>query len=619
MGSERSFSTDENTNPQDLKKCPQNYKPWIWTLVVMAAITTGWAVYDGFQKGGYFSNAFNRGGEATQEWNSRKFATQSAMQSPIAPEQARGLQTSYHTIIDSVRPAVITIDAVGNTPTVAGVNPPDMQAEIPVAGFNRIGSGVIIEPRGYVLSSYHVIAGAEALKATVYGPGGALQYSLKLVKADIASDLALLRIQGGGPFPFATLGDSDAARTGDMILTMGNPFGFDQTVTSGMISSRNRTLKIENVVYENLIQTDSPINRGSSGGPLVNVKGEAIGINTAIFAPTGVFNGIGFAIPINRASELVGGVVDFNNTAPDVGTGQLAAWARCGRQVGNSFRLPDGQVITPPHTFKGNCVDCHPQLFGQAGAGNGQGPGQGLGRGLGQGLGRGNVLSNPAPANQVGLRNGTGPGCLPVAGTPATAEPYLGIELVEVDSVIARQFNMVQPEGVLVNNVHAGGPAETSGLQRGDVIIRVAGRKIKNSNDLNQILARQKIGSKVELVVVRNGSRQTVKLKTGAVPFVAAPKPQVRQATEFEWLGAEMTPLSPALTPYLKNGVYVAESGGILLLAGLKTSDVIVGISGKKVADMNTFIQLTKTVNAKSGFMLDVIRAGNPLYITVKV
>jgi S1-C subfamily serine protease len=405
-----------------------------------------------------------------------------------------------------------------------------------------------------------------------------------------------------------------------MILTMGNPFGFDQTVTSGMISSRNRTLKIENVVYENLIQTDSPINRGSSGGPLVNVKGEVIGINTAIFAPTGVFNGIGFAIPINRAAELVGGVIDFNNTAPDVGTGQLAAWARCGRQVGNSFKLPDGQIITPPHPFKGNCIDCHPQLAGQAGPGNGQGPGQGLGRGLGQGLGRGNGLNNPAPANQVGLRNGTGPGCLPVAGTPATTEPYLGIELVEVNSIIARQFNMVQPEGVLVNNVHAGGPAETSGLQRGDVIIRVAGRKIQNSNDLNQILAGQKIGSKVELVVLRNGSRQTVKVKTGtAPPSMTDQAPPARQTAEFEWMGGEMTPLSPALTPYLKYGVYVAESGGILLQSGLKTGDVIVGIDGKQVADMNGFIPLTKAVNAKRGFILDVIRAGNPLYITVKV
>ncbi len=618
------MATDKNSDSagsklqQPISKCPQNYKPWIWTLVVMAAITTAWAVYEGFQKDGYFTNAFNRGGDSSgkpQGWNSKKFA----MQSALAPEQAKGLQTSYHTIIDSVRPAVITIDAVGNTPVAGVTPPPEIEAEIPVAAFSRIGSGVIIEPRGYVLSSYHVIAGAQALKATVYGPGGALQYPLKLVKADMGSDLALLRIQGTGPFPFATLGDSDAARTGDMILTMGNPFGFDQTVTSGMISSRNRTLKIEGVVYENLIQTDSPINRGSSGGPLVSVKGEVIGINTAIFAPTGVFNGIGFAIPINRASELVGGVIDFNNTAPDVGTGQLAAWARCGRQIGNTFRLPSGQTIVAPHPFRGNCVDCHPQLFGQTGPGNGQGPGLGNGSGQGQGLRQGNGLGNPAPANQIGLRNGTGPAYLPVAATTATVGPYLGIELLEVDDIVARQFNMVLPEGVLVNNVKAGSPADTAGLRRGDIIIRAAGRKIQDIKGFNQVLAGQKTGSKFDLVVLRNNTRQTLKIQTGVGVPTLAPAAQVRQQAEFEWLGAEMTPLSPALAPYQKNGVYVSDTGGILRLSGLKVGDIIVGVDGRQAADMNTFIQLTKRVDTKMGFMLDVIRAGNPLYLTVKV
>ncbi|HIJ81799.1 MAG TPA: hypothetical protein HPP76_08835, partial [Desulfuromonadales bacterium] len=197
MATDKNSSSAGGSLQQPINKCPQNYKPWIWTLVVMAAITTAWAVYEGFQKDGYFTNAFNRGQNKAPEWGSKKFALQSA---GVAPEQVKGLQTSYHSIIDSVRPAVITIDAVGNT-QVAGTLPPEIEPEIPVAAFARVGSGVIIEPRGYVLSSYHVIAGSESLKATVYGPGGALQYPIKLVKADIRSDLALLRIQGPGPFP----------------------------------------------------------------------------------------------------------------------------------------------------------------------------------------------------------------------------------------------------------------------------------------------------------------------------------------------------------------------------------------------------------------------------------
>ncbi len=591
------MATDKNSDSagsklqQPISKCPQNYKPWIWTLVVMAAITTAWAVYEGFQKDGYFTNAFNRGGDSSgkpQGWNSKKFA----MQSALAPEQAKGLQTSYHTIIDSVRPAVITIDAVGNTPVAGVTPPPEIEAEIPVAAFSRIGSGVIIEPRGYVLSSYHVIAGAQALKATVYGPGGALQYPLKLVKADMGSDLALLRIQGTGPFPFATLGDSDAARTGDMILTMGNPFGFDQTVTSGMISSRNRTLKIEGVVYENLIQTDSPINRGSSGGPLVSVKGEVIGINTAIFAPTGVFNGIGFAIPINRASELVGGVIDFNNTAPDVGTGQLAAWARCGRQIGNTFRLPSGQTIVAPHPFRGNCVDCHPQLLSQTAPG----------------------VNNVAQ----GTKQGTVRVALP-GQKVATTEPTLGVALLNVDEINARQLNIVVPEGALVNNVVPGGPAEAAGLQRGDVLLRIDGRKIRDIETITDFIAAQKVGKRFEIVYLRNGSRQTTKIKTGVKSVAAAvAAPPVRQPGEFEWKGGDFTPLSPALTPYVKNGVYVADIEGVMALAGLKVGDIIVGVDGKPVTDLNSFMVIAKTLDLKKGFMLDVVRAGNPLYITVK-
>ena len=604
---DKNFDDAVITTQQALKKCPQNYKPWIWTLVVMATITAAWAVYEGFQQGGNFLGVFSQGDDSSRhESNSNNFAIQSA----TAPEQVKGLQTSYHSIIDSVRPAVITIDALGDTPET-GVSPPAAQADIPVAAFNRIGSGVIIDPRGYVLSSYHIVAGADMLKATVYSPGGALQYPLKLVKADKGSDLALLRIQAGGLFPSAPLGDSDTASTGDMVLTLGNPFGFDQTVTAGIISNRNRTLTLEGTVYENLIQTDASINKGSSGGPLVSVKGEVIGINTAIFSPTGVFNGIGFAIPINRASELVGGVVDFNNSQPDVATGQLAAWARCGRQVGNTFRQPDGQIITPPHPYRGVCVDCHPQLFSRLGQGNGQGMGQGQGNGR-RGIG------NVAPAKQVGLNNGTGPGCLPVAGTTAAVEPYLGIELLEVNEIVARQFNLVHPEGVLVNSVRNEGPAGISGLQRGDIIIRAAGRKILNINSFNRILAGRNIGSTFDLVVLRKGSRQTISLKTGVRPPSAELVVPLRQKAEFEWLGAEMTPLSPALAPYQNNGVFVSETGGILSLSGLKAGDIIVGLNGKQVTDMNTFIQLTKTADTKKGFMLDIVRSGIPLYLAIK-
>ncbi|MEI6704852.1 MAG: trypsin-like peptidase domain-containing protein, partial [Deltaproteobacteria bacterium] len=424
-----------------------------------------------------------------------------------APGAVGEVQTSYHGLIDAVRPAVVSIAAaMRNVPNVAtqGMNDP-FPADV---AFNRIGSGVIIDPRGYLLSSYHVIAGAEALKATVYGPGGATEYPLKMVKGDLRTDMALLRIQGSGPFPHASLGNSDAARTGDMVLTIGSPFGFEQTVTSGMISSRNRTLQIGDTVYENLIQTDSAINSGSSGGPMLNVTGEVIGINTAIFAPTGVFNGIGFAIPINRAAELVGGVIDFNNTAPGAAGGQLVAWSSQGRQVGNNYRLPNGQTVIAPHGPLGACVDCHPQLFEQqapaatpaafiAPSGMPYGPGSGRGGGF---YGRGQMQG--APYYGAGQQM-------------AYNEPIMGVNLIDVDDIICRQAQMLHPEGVLVTIVTPGGPAAAAGVQRGDILVRISGRKILNIADLNTLLSAQKIGSRFELVYLRNGSRQAVRIRTG--------------------------------------------------------------------------------------------------------
>jgi len=364
-------------------------------------------------------------------------------------------------------------------------------------------------------------------------------------------------------------------------------------MTSGMVSSRNRTITIGGTVYENLLQTDAPINKGSSGGPLVNAKGEVVGINTAIFAPTGVFNGIGFAIPINRAAELVGGVVDFKNLPGDVAQGQLAAWTRGGRQSGNSFRLPNGQILTPPHTYRGRCCDCHPQLLNQI-AVIPNGPGMGMGGGLGAGIQ--NVAAGPKVAE---------------------VEPFLGLTLVEVDDVIARQFNMIHPEGVLVNSAMSGMPADTAGLQRGDILIRIDGRKIQNLAGLKEYIAKQKVGHKVDVVYLRDGSRNSAKIKTGVMPTLP-PTLQARQGPEFEWIGADIVPLLPALSPYEKTGVYVADVEGVLAVSGVKVGDIIKGINGTPVLDIDEFVKLAKKADVKRGFLLDIIRSGKPMYISVK-
>jgi S1-C subfamily serine protease len=607
----------------------------------MALITIVWALYEGSQQEGYVNNFLTKGQYAKGQGTS--VATQVAGgQYAIPAAQATGavgdVQTSYHSIIDMVRPAVVSIDAaMKNAPTAA--NQAAIIEPLPTdIAYNKIGSGVIIDPRGYVLSSYHVIAGAEALKATVYGAGGASEYPLKMVKADLRTDMALLRIQGTGPFPYAVLGNSDAARTGDMVLTIGSPFGFEQTVTSGMISSRNRTLQVGDTVYENLIQTDSAINRGSSGGPMLNVRGEVIGVNTAIYAPTGVFNGLGFAIPINRAAELVGGVIDFNNMTPGAAAGQLVAWTSQGRQVGNAFRLPNGQMITPPHPSRGSCLDCHPQLFEQFATGGVPANADPL---LQQQNGLHIATGNGVPANadpfmqqnglHIGAGAGRGKGLFgrsnggPVTGTRPVngaaqqvtyVEPLMGVGLVDVDDIICRQAKMLHPEGVLVTGVIAGSPADLAGVQRGDILVRIAGRKILNIASLNKLLSSQNIGRKFEVVYIRNASRMTAKIKTG---IKNQAKQVQQQAGIYQWpLGASITPLLPSAATMAKTGVYVQNAGGILAANGLRSGDIIKGINGTPVEGLESFVKQSKKVDIKKGFVLDVIRSGNSIYLTVK-
>ena len=549
MSSHRKAERDASDVVPPAAVCTRNYKPWIMALVAMSIATIVWALYEGSQHDEYINAFISRKGGVAQSTTQAAPGTASIPAVQVAAVVGT-VQMSYHQLIDSVRPAVVSIEAAVPSAQTApgqagtGLFPADI-------AFNRIGSGFIIDSRGYVLSSYHVIVGAEALKATLYGTGGAMAYPLKLVKGDLRSDLALLRIQGSGPFPTAPLGNSDAVRTGDMVLTIGSPFGLEQTVTSGMISSRNRTLQMGDVVYENLFQTDSAINSGSSGGPMLNIKGEVIGINTAILAPTGVFNGVGFATPINRAAGLVGGVIDFNNSAPGAVAGQLVAWASQGRQVGNNYRLPNGQTVVAPHGPLGACVDCHPQLFEQQGGTTGQqvalgGEGRLVGnsyllpngmtvkpphtlRGLCTNCHQLSFLEQMAKTQSAvpaawafggpgGVRGG-GRGLMqntPYRGAGqgmVVNEPTLGVALIDVDDIICRQAQMLHPEGVYVTNVMAGGPAATAGIQPGDILLRLTGKKIRDSNSLVTLLASQNTVRRFELVYLRNGSRQTARIK----------------------------------------------------------------------------------------------------------
>jgi serine protease Do len=213
----------------------------------------------------------------------------------------------------------------------------------------------------------------------------------------------------------------------------------------------------------------------------------------------------------------------------------------------------------------------------------------------------------------------------PIAGQGAvTSDPYLGATLLDVDAVIAKQFNLAHAGGVLVDRVMPGTPAEAAGIQRGDIILRLDGRRIENINEMEKILGAKKPGAAAELAMMSNGSRKVVKVRfdqsPAAVPPAIGPAqgPQARQPAEFGWLGAEITPLIPAVQGFVNSGVYVAETGGVLRAAGVLNGDVIKSVNNHAVADMTIFMRIANKVNIKDGVLLDIIRGGNPMYITVK-
>jgi len=171
---------------------------------------------------------------------------------------------------------------------------------VPVEG---AGSGFVIDPRGYILTNFHVVQGAQAISVTL---GDRSHYDAKFIGADERNDIALVKVDPKDrKLPALAMGDSDSLQVGQRVLAIGNPFGFQSTLTTGVVSALGRTVQTsQSTSIDSAIQTDAAINQGNSGGPLLNSHGDVIGINSAIYTPSGTTAGIGFAIPINTAKQI---------------------------------------------------------------------------------------------------------------------------------------------------------------------------------------------------------------------------------------------------------------------------------------------------------------------------
>jgi S1-C subfamily serine protease len=179
---------------------------------------------------------------------------------------------------------------------------------VPVEG---AGSGFVIDPKGYILTNYHVVADAEKIEVLLGDQHAQSRYAAKFIGADQRNDVALLKIDPkGAQLTALPLGDSSTLQVGQKLLAIGNPFGFQSTLTTGVVSALGRTVQTSQTTFiEDAIQTDASINRGNSGGPLLDTRGQVIGINSAIYSPTGTAAGVGFAIPINLARRIANDLI----------------------------------------------------------------------------------------------------------------------------------------------------------------------------------------------------------------------------------------------------------------------------------------------------------------------
>ncbi len=218
----------------------------------------------------------------------------------LSPIPLENIQELLNNIAAMVKPSVVHIEVVRPDPLGGS------------ARVESIGSGIIVDRRGYVLTNYHVLDEALRIVLTAYTKAGPVTYEGKLVHSDAGSDLAVVQILGDTDFPVAKLGGSSALEVGDWVLAIGSPLELAQTISFGIISALRETVRIGDTTYVDMIQTDAHINRGNSGGPLVNIYGEVIGINTAIYTPNGDFTGVGFAIPADHAKTIL----DELNIAP---------------------------------------------------------------------------------------------------------------------------------------------------------------------------------------------------------------------------------------------------------------------------------------------------------------
>ena len=574
---------------------------------------------------------------------------------------------SFSRVTQFLMPSIVNVSATRSgvvapaNPTTGAPGNGGLRFSDPFSGqaFESVGSGIIVTVDGYILTNHHVVEKASEIHVTVFDQTGATKrYHAELIRSSARVELALLKIDPVVPLTPAPLGDSGKVMIGDPVIAIGSPFGLDQTVSQGIISGHRNSVTIEGVVHKGLLQTDAAINRGNSGGPLVNGSGEVIGVNTAIYTPNGAFAGIGFAVPMNRAREFLEDLI----TLPRIrvrGGGKAPVVMPAAAPQQNPAPPISAQAAAnvPPHEDRGACENCHVIMAGGANpAAFMQGPMNGAGTGHGFAF---------SPGGAVGLNTATP--LFPDSGGVAVTPTGLGVGLSPLTQALARQAQSPYLEGAYVMHVRPDSQAGRAGLQPGDIVFKLDGRWVKSPQDFNRMLSGFVVGQDVRVSVVREGERmniflpivrpgggpgamqaQTVAmmqpmpptagqfmqppgpqqapqmLRPGMVPQPAANAPAPVK-TEFEWLGLELSPIDAAARAkqanlQYKQGALVAEvdPGTKGELAGLEAGDIIVAINGQAVIDTVTLDQAITAAGKQQSTLLEVERNNVRMFATIQ-
>jgi serine protease Do len=367
-----------------------------------------------------------------------------------------------------------------------------------------LGSGVIVSRNGYILTNYHVVEHANRIKVTLMD---GREYGAKIIGKDQKTDLALIKINAGQPLPAAQLGNSNNAEVGDWVIAIGNPFGFNLTVTSGIISAKGRALGGN---YDNYIQTDASINPGNSGGPLFDTEGRVIGINSAIYSSTGTNNGIGFAIPIDLAKAVMqqlrehGRVirgwlgVDVQEVTPSLADafglrntqGALVAGvekdtpaASAGLKRGDIIVKYDGQPVRSEREL--------PEMVAQT-------P---IGKTVpinvlrdGKPLTLDAKIAELHPTNEIASAENQTPG------------QSWGLAVQKMTPNLAQELGTSNDHGVVITRVRPDSPADDAGLQRGDIVLEIDHDKVKSTGEFADLAHKAQKEKKPALLLVERGN-----------------------------------------------------------------------------------------------------------------